>query len=24
LPKLLFTRNLRRYSYSYGSRKYAW
>lgn len=24
LPKLLFTKNFRRYSYSYGSRKYAW
>jgi heme/copper-type cytochrome/quinol oxidase subunit 2 len=24
LPKLLFTKNFRRYSYSYGSRKYSW
>lgn len=24
LPKLLFTKNFRRYNYSYGSRKYSW
>lgn len=24
LPKLMFTKNFRRYNYSYGSRKYAW